>query len=352
LIDSRFLRWIALAALSALAVGILELMRLPAALLLGAMAAAIALASMGISLRVSQPIFYLAQGIIGCMIARALPISLLAEAARSWPIFVGGVLSVVIAGAALGWLLARFAVLPGATAVWGLAPGAATAMALMAQSQGADIRLVALMQYMRVIVVAIVATLVAKVAAPSAIPSAVPLDFFPAFSWIGFAATLAIVVVGAFAGTRVRLAAGPLLVPLAISLVLQNTGVMEITLPPWFLGIAYVAIGWSIGLRFDRESLRHATRTLPAMLASIFALVAICGGLSVILVHVAGVSPLTAYLALSPGGADSVAIIAAASHVNLPFVMSMQTMRLLLLLVTGPSISRFVAAHSGPPQAS
>ena len=44
---------------------------------------------------------------------------------------------------------------------------------------------------------------------------------------------------------------------------------------------------------------------------------------------VAGVDPLTAYLATSPGGSDSIAIIAASTNVDVSFVMAMQTVRML-----------------------
>jgi membrane AbrB-like protein len=58
----------------------------------------------------------------------------------------------------------------------------------------------------------------------------------------------------------------------------------------------------------------------------------------------AGVDPLTAYLATSPGGADSVAIIAASSKVDVPFVMAMQTSRLLAVIFLAPIITRYIAA--------
>ena len=46
-----------------------------------------------------------------------------------------------------------------------------------------------------------------------------------------------------------------------------------------------------------------------------------------------GIDPLTAYLATSPGGMDSVAIIAAASdRVDISFVMALQTARFLIVL--------------------
>ena len=59
------------------------------------------------------------------------------------------------------------------------------------------------------------------------------------------------------------------------------------------------------------------------------------------------VDPLTAYLATSPGGAESLANIAAARVVDVPFVMAMQTGRFLVILFTGPMLARFIARRSG-----
>ena len=122
----------------------------------------------------------------------------------------------------------------------------------------------------------------------------------------------------------------------------RTAGLLTIELPPWLLAISYALVGWSIGLRFTRPILAHAARALPRVLAAILALIAACGGLAALLV-VAGIDPLTAYLATSPGGADSVAIIAASTPVDLPFVMAMQTARFLVVLFVGPHIARFVA---------
>ena len=70
---------------------------------------------------------------------------------------------------------------------------------------------------------------------------------------------------------------------------------------------------------------------------------ALCGGLAVLLHLIVGTDPLTAYLATSPGGADSVAIIAASSNVDVPFVMAMQMARFILVLLVGPALARAVA---------
>jgi membrane AbrB-like protein len=137
------------------------------------------------------------------------------------------------------------------------------------------------------------------------------------------------------------------LLPLVAGMVLQATLGISIELPPWLLAGCYAAIGWSIGLRFTRPLLEYAVRALPRVLLSIAALIAICSVIGAVLSLAMGVEPLTAFLATSPGGADSIAIIAASSDVDLPFVMAMQTTRFMLVVLLGPTIARLVASRMG-----
>jgi len=64
---------------------------------------------------------------------------------------------------------------------------------------------------------------------------------------------------------------------------------------------------------------------------------------ALLLARAAHVNLVTAYLALSPGGMDSVAIIAASSPVDVPFVMALLTLRLIVVMLLGPQLSRIVA---------
>ena len=109
--------------------------------------------------------------------------------------------------------------------------------------------------------------------------------------------------------------------------VLHGAGLIEIQLPHWLLASCYALLGWMVGLSFSREILTHALRSLPQIVLSIFALISFCAALAFVLVKILGVDPLTAYLATSPGGLDSVAIIAASAKVDLSFVMALQTVR-------------------------
>jgi hypothetical protein len=337
-------RWLLLVALSAAFVVLLEAARVTAAALLGPIAAAIVLAARGAPVRIPAPMFAFAQAVVGCMIARSIPPGVVGEIGKAWPLFAASVGAVIAVAAALGWLLARWRLLPGTTAVWGSFPGAATAMVLMAEAFGADVRLVALMQYLRVLMVGVVATTVARLWIPA--HAAAPLPLMPALApvdWPALAATLALAAAGLAVARIGRVTAGALLVPMFAGIALQGLGVLRIELPWPLLSACYALVGWSIGLRFTRDILRHAAALLPRVFASIAALIVTCGGLAWLLARFGHVDPLTAYLATSPGGADTVAIIAAASPVDVPFVMAMQSARFLVVAFLGPVIARFIA---------
>ena len=336
------LNWGALLAATLVFVPVLRRMGLPAALLLGSMAAAALLASLQGKVRIPAWSFVLAQSVVGCLIARAIGSASTTEMLRQWPVFLTGVLTVLALGAALGVLMARWKILPGTTAVWGSSPGGATAMVLMAEAYGADIRLVAVMQYLRVAIVGLLASVVARAFGGSG--AAVPATtWFPGLAAQPFAATLALVVGGAVIGVKSKIPAGALLAPLFLGAVLSAGHLMTITLPPWLLAVCYALVGWSIGLRFTRPMMAYAARQMPRIAGSILTLIALCGVLAYVLHLVEGTDPLTAYLATSPGGADSVAIIAASSKVDMPFVMTMQVGRAILAIVIGPSLARLLA---------
>ena len=343
-------QWAALLVISVLFAAALEWLRLPAALMLGPMVAGIGLAAAETRVRVPDLPFFAAQAVVGTLIARGLPASILTDLQRDWPLFAIVILFVVTVSTSLGWLLARWQVLPGTTAIWGASPGGATAMILMSHAYGADMRLVAFMQYQRVV---FVATLASVVSALWTVPGAVPeMIWFPPVHWPAFVETLAVAAVGAVLGRGLRIPAGAMLGPLALGVVLQGAGFLKIELPPWLLAASYALIGWSIGLRFTRDILAHAARAVPPIVASVLVLIVLCGGLAVMLVLTTGVDPLTAYLATSPGGMDSVAIIAASSNVNVPFVMAMQACRLVVVLMMGPALTRFVAHRVERAQAA
>ena len=122
--------WAVLILLSAGLAALLLWLHAPAALMLGPLVAAILVASRGARLRLPLPPFVLAQGIVGCLIAKMVPLSIVGDVLQHWFLFSVGVLAVVAISSLLGWLMTRWQVLPGTTALWGTSPGAASVMTI------------------------------------------------------------------------------------------------------------------------------------------------------------------------------------------------------------------------------
>lgn len=339
------LQWGMLCVLSLLlSIGFLAL-HLPAALLLGPMIAGIIFSMRGVTLQLPRSAFLAAQAILGCMIAQNLTGSILTTLAVNWPIVLAILLVTLLSSAIVGWLLVRYSSLleiPG----HGVLLGGAAAMVAMAQDYGADIRLVAFMQYLRVLFVAGAAVLVTRMMlGDNAEAVNQQIVWFPPVS-INLLLTILLAVVAGTAGCLLRLPSGTMLIPMLAGAVLQSGQLITIELPEWLLAMAYMAIGWRIGLGFDKQILLRALRPLPQILLSIFALLAICAGMAWGLTRFMHIDFMTAYLATSPGGLDTVAVIAAGSNADMALIMAMQTLRLFSILLTGPAIARFISTYA------
>jgi membrane AbrB-like protein len=337
--------WLGLAAASIALALLLEAVGLPAAWLLAAMGAAIVGAVFAsVELSVPGGLSAAAQALIGCLIAHAITPGIFATLLRDWPLFLATTTATIVVSALLGYLLARWRVVPGTVAIWGSTPGGATAMVIMAQAWGADARLVAVMVYLRVVMVAGLASCVALLFARHAAPltHASPLAVDPAALLL----TLAVSGVGMAVGRLLKLPAGALLCAMAIGAALNLGGIAQVSPPRLLLLPAYLVIGWRIGLGFTRETLAASARALPRLILAAAMLLAFGGAMAALLVRFAGIDPLTAYLATSPGGMDAVAVIASTSAADVPFVMALQVVRFLMVMIAGPTLAGYLARRA------
>jgi membrane AbrB-like protein len=337
-----WLQWGFVAGLSVLTTVPLEIAGLPAALLIGPMLAGITVALAGSTIRLPRLFFFFVQVVLALMIASIVSKDFVGTFLDNWLLILLVVTSVIGMSTLSGWLITRTGILPGTTAIWGSSAGAASTMMIMAEAYGADARLVAFMQYLRVVFVASFATLVAHFGGHDG-ASVPPHAWFKPVPMLPLVAMLAIGVVAGLIGQRLRVPAGAFLVPFALASLLNSSGTVTIELPDWLLVVAFTLLGWNIGLGFSRTILMHARRALVPTILSILALIGFSGLLAGSLIFLLGIDPLTAYLATSPGGLDSIAVIAASSNVDIAFVMTLQTARLILVTIIGPWLARFVA---------
>ena len=339
--------WAGLVLLSAVFAALWTALGLPAALLLGPMVAGILFALRGMRLAVPRIPFMGAQAMIGAMVSASITPEIVAIFGRHWLLFAVVVLSTLGAGAALGWLISRSGFISGSTAVYGASPGAAAAMILQAQQDGADARIVAFMLYVRVLFVVFAAALVARFWVGHASGHLPAPAWLAPVRWGNLALVILIALLAQQAARLLRLPSWAILGPMLLLSALHATGVLDIELPRWLLAAAYAVLGWYIGLSFRRDVLLHAWRILPVVSGLSLSLMAFCVLLAWCLTRFAAVDGLTAYLATSPGGLDSIAVIAASTpQVDVEFVLALQSARLLLAIALSPFIARAVVRHS------
>ncbi len=342
--------WLALLAFSLPVGWLLNRAGLPAAFLLASMLCGIVFSLSGLQLALPRRAFQAGQALIGCAVAHSITSAIVMTVAHNWAVMLLVVAGSLLAGGLTGWTLVKSRILPGTTAAWGSTPGAASAMVAMADEYGADARLVALMQYLRVFVVVLSAALVARYALGSG--QSVPLDApLPAigldaiFGW-QMTITLSVAGVGGALGVWLRIPAGALLVPMIVGAVLHARELASLDLPFWLQSIAALLLGWYVGLGFDRQLLRSALRVLPRLFLSTLMLIALCTLLAGLLVYFLHTDPLTAYLATSPGGLDSVVLIAMGGHADVSFVVAVQTLRLFAVILVGPLLARLICRYA------
>lgn len=335
-------QWLLLILVAGAAGQLFKYFNIPAALFLGPMLVAIGFGLSGASIRLNRHVFRLGQGAVGVLVAHSMTMAVLLTAAHSWHIMVLGTILTVALSALVGIGLARWGGIQGSTAAWGTSPGAASAMVAMSEDHGADSRVVATMQYVRVVCVVMVGALVSRLlgvdgGGTDAHSSA---NVMEGLDLLNLGLSLLVIVVGVTLGAKVP--AGALLVPLMLGGALQLSGLLQITLPPWLLAVAYGAIGSYIGLRFDRVTVHYVWRRLPAMVFGALLLIVLCAISAYVIAAIMGKDFLSVYLATSPGGLDAMAIIAIDTHSDVGFVLAMQTLRLFGVIVTGSYIVRQV----------
>jgi membrane protein AbrB duplication len=138
------------------------------------------------------------------------------------------------------------------------------------------------------------------------------------------------------AGARRRLL-GPMTVAIALNLTGLSFGAQP---PELIVEIAYAVIGWQAGARFTRESLRTAVGVLPLATALIAVVIMACAGLGLVLVHLTGATALEGYLATTPGGVYAVHATAISAGVDVTFVVSVQVLRVIVMLLVAPALAR------------
>jgi membrane AbrB-like protein len=321
---------------------------MPVAWLIGPMIAAVILALRGAPPGPNpQPVFTGVQAVIGVALSASFSTDALTPLIDYWPMMLLTIVLVLVVSIVAGVALGRFARLDAATASLGTVPGGASGMVAMAEELHADPRLVAFMQYARVVIVVISIAVLARIAGHESETALAVGDAggTPHTEVRGYIVAPVLALLGIWVGKRFRLPSGGLIGAILVGMVVGALGWGPVTFPPVVLAAAYLLLGTRVGSRFDPAVLRRIRDLLPWVLGFIMLMTGLSAGLGWVLAEVTGIGLLTALLATSPGGMDGAMIAALDTGANVPLVLAVQLSRLLLMVIAGPLVVRRLAGR-------
>jgi membrane AbrB-like protein len=323
---------------------VLDLLGLPSPALFGGLLAGLVRAlAFPAPESVPGPVSTAALAVVGVAIGALLDPGTLREVAGDW----APILLVVVATLALsvvaGLLLRLRRGITPVTGAFSMIAGGAAGITGMARELGADERMVAVLQYLRVLLIVSLMPVAATVVYGASSGDGSPVEAADVAWPTGLLFTAACSVLGLVLGRLVRLPAPAVLGPMLVAAAATLSGVVEgAGVPALLEAAAFLVIGLQVGLSFTRESLRTIGRALPLALGIVVGLIVACAGLGVVLAWLTGASALDGYLATTPGGMVSVLAVASDSGADSTFVLVVQVLRLFVMVLSAPLLARWL----------
>jgi uncharacterized protein len=327
-----------------------DLAHVPVGWLLGPMVAGIAVSAWRGKPQSIHPGFMtVGQVVLGLSIGVGFPLAtLVAAATHAVPLL----LAVVITGGLSllnGLVLWRWGGVDRATGFLGSLPGAASAMVAMSDETGADAVAVAVLQYLRLMLVVLLAPAAVHYLFPdggSSVGSttAAAAGALPTAPWAVNLAVLAMLgLLGARGGRKVKLPSPTFLGPCLAALLASWTLPYTWQVPDPLFQAGMLAVGLTIGSRFDVPMARKLGRAALVEAGLVTVLIGLCLVVGWGFHAWTGVDALTAVLGSTPGGMEVMVASAMELGGDPGMVLAMQMTRWLLVLIAGPWVAVRVA---------
>jgi membrane AbrB-like protein len=303
--------------------------------------------SLGRITRVQMPtwLYIGAQAVTGVVLGTYLSFSALKPIGANWFAVVAVTALTLGLSLALGVLLARRTGLDRPTAALGMIAGGSAGIVATSDDLGADARVVAFTQYLRLALVVLTAPLLVRyVLHPAGAYGALgPKEIEVESSAGAYVFCFGVAVVGALVALRARIPAAALIGPLLLAAALTGSGVVHRVTPPEFpRETAFTLIGLHVGMRFTPDVLRRVRTLAPHIFGYVVVLLVTTGLLAWGLSAVTNVDLTDAYLATTPGGINAVLVTAFAAGAHTSFVFAVQTFRLFVMVLAAPPMVRWL----------
>lgn len=221
-----------------------------------------------------------------------------------------------------------------ATAYFSATPGGLYESIAMGEEAGADMSRLILQQFLRVIVVVTLLPLGLSLWLGAPVGSSGGMvmgkDIVP---WHMLPTLLVTGAIGIALGHWLRLPAGQLIGPLAVSAALSLSGLGPLEVPQWLVNVAQIVVGTALGLRFTGISRGLIVRGTGLALLSVGGMLAMAGVMAWMLMPLVGENFDVLLISFAPGGVTEMALIALSLHANPALVTLHHVYRILLTVV-------------------
>ncbi len=289
------------------------------------------------------------QAVIGVTTGSLIDLGTLRAVATNWlPVLLVTVATLALSLGA-GLVLRMQPGISPVTGAFAMIAGGASGIIAMARELGADAGMVAVLQYLRVLLIVVLMPVVATLVYGTSAGGTAAETGSAGPGWAaGFPYTVGCSVLGLVVGRLVRVPVAALLGPMVTAVAVDLTGLGHgAEVPGPVESAAFLVIGLQVGTTFTLGSLRIIGRALPLALTVILALVVASAGLGWMLAAATGASALDGYLATTPGGLYAVLATARDLGADVTFVLSVQVLRLFVMLLSAPLVARALRGSSG-----
>lgn len=317
-----------------------QTLHLPLALLLGSLCAtgtiaALDLRPMGRRIFLPPKLRAAFIPVIGVSIGGAFTPEVAGQALRWWPSLLALFLFLPLLHG-IGYAIYRRGGLPRADSFFGSAPGGLIETVQMGEDAGGDVRLLTILQFLRLILTILFVPLIFMGLTGGAVGSASGASL-PAALVVLTLRDVALLVgaglVGVAVGRLLRLPAYIMTGPILMSALTHATGLVHGVPPAWLVGLTQVVVGCGLGARFagtDRAMLWRAGR---------LSLLNAVAALAVTFAFAAALSPLVGepvaavFLAFAPGGLAEMSLVALSLQFSVVYVTVHHVLRIVLAVM-------------------
>ncbi|MFC7705366.1 AbrB family transcriptional regulator [Plastorhodobacter daqingensis] len=271
--------------------------------------------------------------IIGVAIGGTFTPDLLAGVGGWWPSVLGLVVFIPVAHWCSYQLFLQVGGLSPQTSFYAAVPGGLIEAIAMGEDAGADMQMLTMLQFLRLILSIVLVPLIFTILTGAAVGSASGAQLTNGAAGLSLSDVALLVaagVVGYFVGNWLRLPGGAITGPIIFSGLAHLAGLTHAVPPGWMIALTQLIVGVSLGVRF--LGLPRGTFGKAFRLALLNAVMTLCiGFLFALALHSAvGEKTGTVFLAFAPGGVAEMSLVALSLQVSVIYVTTHHVLRILL----------------------